>query len=119
MKRTYNFHRSCWRYKHGNIKESENHPCYFCGYDLPMKIVDKIECKVCGIMVCPSCHNCLCTISDLQYKTLCRLHKKYCCNLSNYKGKVTLRKPYDLTIAKGFFKAVEVCYNAERDNGTI
>jgi hypothetical protein len=117
--RLYDYHRTCWRYTYGYVDASEKHPCYFCGYDLPMKIVDKIECKVCGTMVCPSCHGCLCTISDLQYNTLIRLHKKYCCNLPKYKGVVELAEPYDSNLTNGFVKAINVCFEAEKKNGNI
>lgn len=117
--RLYDYHRTCWRYKYGQVDKKENHPCYFCGNLLPMKFVDKIECKICGTMVCPSCHNCLCTITDLQYQTLIRLHKKYCCALPKYTGHVELESPYDTTLERGFVKAINVCYDAEKKNGNI
>jgi hypothetical protein len=117
--RTYNYHRSCWRYKHGNVRKSEDHPCYFCGELLPMKYVDRRECVVCGIMKCPACHNCLCTITDLQYSTLIRIHKKYCCHLDKYNGIIELDKPCDPTLANNYLKVLQTCSSAERENGNI
>lgn len=117
--RTYNYHRSCWRYKHGNIGADENHPCYFCGHELPMKYVDETECKVCGIMICPICKNCLCTITDLQYSTLIRIHEKHCCHLNEYKGKIELEEPYDHRLVENYLTTIQTCYDAEKKKGNV
>ena len=117
--RTYNYHRSCWRYKKGKVKSSESHPCYFCGEMLEMKFVDKRECAVCGIMKCPSCHNCLCTITDVQYSTLIRIHEKYCCHLDEYKGVIELEEPYDHKLVENFLKTLFVCYSCEKENWNL
>lgn len=117
--RSYDYHRTCWRYTYGNVDEGENHPCYFCGYDLPMKFVDKRECVVCGIMVCPSCKNCLCTITDEQYSTLIRIHEKYCCNLPEYSNEIELEKPYDQAIVDQFVKVLNTCWGYEYEKGNL
>jgi len=117
--RIYNYHRSCWRYKYGHVGSEESHPCYFCGHNLPMKDVDKIECKVCGVMICPKCGKCLCTISDFQYMTLCRIHQKYCCRLPKYEGKIELELPYDSGLVKNYLTTIQTCFDAEKKNGNI
>jgi len=117
--RSYNFHQSCWRYKKGSIGKEENHPCFFCGHPLSLHLIDKMECKTCGIIKCPSCENCLCSIPNLQYKTLCRLHEKYCCNLPNFKGIIELGGPVSLVIVNNFVKTIQVCYDTEKKNGNI
>ena len=117
--RTYDYHRTCWRYSHGNVQANEDHPCYFCGEPLPMKYVDKRECKVCGIMVFPQCHNCLCTISDVQYSTLIRIHKKYCCHLNEYKGSILLEEPFDHELVRNYLETIQTCYDAEKELGNI
>jgi hypothetical protein len=117
--RSYDYHRTCWRYKYGHVSKNENHPCYFCGHGLPMKFVDKRECVVCGIMVCPSCKNCLCTITDEQYSTLIRIHEKYCCNLPDFIGRIELEKPYDQAIVNQFIKVLTKCRGYEYEKGNL
>jgi hypothetical protein len=101
------------------VKKEESHPCYFCGHLLPLKNVDKTECKTCGVMLCPKCKNCLCTITDLQYSTLIQIHQKYCCNLPKYSGFIQLKEPYDRQIVRNFVQTLNVCYKAEKENGNI
>lgn len=91
----YNFHNSCWRFTKGNITPDERHPCFFCGYSISLEVPD---CPHCGIMPCPNCGKCLCNIPILTYITLIRIHKKYCCNLPEFNGKICLDGFVDNTL---------------------
>lgn len=121
MLRNYNFHRSCWRYKNGKVHSDESHPCFFCGHELPMKDAAQTECKECGIIVCPNCHNCMCTISDMEYQTLERIHNMYCKHLYKWDGSIYLnpRVPFSQNIVAQCEKTLQRCYELEVKNGTI
>lgn len=89
MNRNYNFHQSCYRYKQEKIPDiNEKHPCFFCGSSLSLSV--NKECKKCGIMICPECNNCLCTISDIKYFTLTAIHEQFCCHLDKYTGFIVI-----------------------------
>lgn len=99
MKRDYNFHRSCYRWKQKKTPDlNEPHPCFFCGSNLSLSV--NKECKKCGIMICPKCNNCLCTISDDKYITVTAIHEKYCCHLDQFTGDITI---------EGDKKLIETC----------
>ena len=109
-KRNYNFHRSCWRYEHGNVDENEIHPCFFCGHSIALTTP---ECKECGIMVCAECNHCLCTISDSEYETLVTIHSLYCCHLDQFTGKIKMPLPAHQGIVRQCEKTLQNCYNLE------
>jgi hypothetical protein len=94
---SYDFHRSCWRYKNGNISSSEEHKCFFCKTPIPLT---SNECLECGIMPCPNCGKCLCNIPLLSKITLIRIHEKYCCNLDKFDGQIILNGFVDNDIIK-------------------
>lgn len=111
--RTYDYHRTCWRYKFGKVGKNEEHPCYICGKPIPLKHVDKLECGVCGVMICPNCHNCLCTLSDQDYNTLIHIHKNYCCNLDKFDGTIELTREHSLHIGTNFLQVLNKCKEYE------
>lgn len=102
----YDFHHTCWRFKHGLISPDEKHPCFFCGFDISISTDD---CLSCGIMPCPSCKRCLCNIPLLTYITLIRIHKKYCCNLPKFTGRIELDGFVDNTLIRNCEKTLARC----------
>ena len=70
----------CVRY--GNMTSDEEHPCYICGYPIPVTIE---YCK-CGIIKCPKCGACACSssMSEDTFNALITLRSKYCCNPFNF-----------------------------------
>jgi len=106
----YNFHHSCWRFKYGFISSDEKHPCFFCGFQIDISVND---CLNCGIMPCPSCKKCLCNIPLLTYITLIRIHKKYCCNLPEFDGKIKLSGFVDNDLICNCEKTLIHCKNLE------
>lgn len=70
----------CVRY--GNMKWTEKHPCYICGYPIPVTLK---YCK-CGIIKCPKCGACACesSMSKEVFSALIKLRNKYCCNPINF-----------------------------------
>lgn len=106
----YDFHRSCWRYLHGKVLETEAHPCFFCGEDIPLTTT---ECGKCGIMICPGCGKCLCNISVLARITMFKVHQTYCCHLPDFKGKIELSGPVDADVVRHCEKSLMVCAQKE------
>lgn len=88
--RTYNFSRTCYRYNDYrlNPEDYEKHPCFFCGDAVISSFLE--DCKVCRTPVCPTCGDCVCTITDEAYKLLVFLHKRYCKKLNEYDGNIDL-----------------------------
>jgi hypothetical protein len=115
FKRSYNFHRCCYRYQEGRtVPDTEIHPCFFCGEKIPLKTK---ECLTCGIMPCPSCGKCLCSLHDIEYEALTYLHNRYCKHLANFIGVVyipsKLHIPETVDIMNHFLNAVSHCYEME------
>lgn len=108
--RVYNFHKTCWRHTFGHVSPSEVHECFFCADKIPLTTH---ECAKCGIMICPSCHNCLCSISPYTYDTLVRIHSKYCCDLPNFEGKIELDGIVDMGIIKRCETVLQTCFDLE------
>jgi len=106
----YNFHANCWRFKHGHISPDENHPCFFCCYEINVTVPD---CPQCGIMPCPQCRRCLCNIPFLTYMTLIRIHKKYCCNLPEFSGVIELNGFVDNDVIHNCEKTLKHCKSLE------
>jgi hypothetical protein len=101
---------TCWRFKHGEIKENELHTCFFCGHDIEVTVSD---CEGCGIVACPKCKRCLCNIPLITYITVKRIHRKYCCNLPNFIGEIELDGVVDMNVVKHCRKTLKTC--AERE----
>jgi hypothetical protein len=108
--KSYNFQGSCWRFKYGKMDINEKHPCFFCGSGISIKTKD---CPKCGIMPCPDCGKCLCNIPLLSYITLIRIHKKYCCNLPLFNGRIVLSGFVDNDIIKNCEKTIDYCARKE------
>jgi len=108
---SYNFHNSCWRFKHGFISPDEKHPCFFCGFQIDISVMD---CPKCGIMPCPKCGKCLCNIPLLTYITLIRIHEKYCCNLPEFDGKIKLSGFVDNDLICNCEKTLSYCKSLEK-----
>lgn len=103
----YNFHHSCWRFTNRHPpRRWEVHPCFFCGQGIQ---IGTNECPTCGIMICPVCHNCLCTVPALTRLTLFRIHAKYCCDLPNFSGKIELDGFVDNDVIKRCETALRDC----------
>ena len=116
MNRDYDFHNTCWRFKHGCVSEDEHHPCFFCGY--PIKVATE-DCSVCGIMKCPFCGKCLCNITDNKYKTVTTIHNCFCKHLDIWEGIILPSKEADLTVIKHCERAIQNCYDIEKTLGNI
>lgn len=107
----YKFNRSCWRYRDGRmVDENEYHPCFFCGFEISLRVPD---CGKCGIMPCPSCKRCLCNIPFISYLTLVRIHEKYCCNLPQFSGDIKLDGIVDMDIINRVTQVVKRCAKLE------
>lgn len=106
----YDFHRNCWRYQRKSVEETEHHPCYFCGSSL---ILTTRECDECGIMICPECGHCLCSIPLLTYITLIKIHENYCCHLDTFKGTIKLEGIVDNALVKNCEHVLTNCAKIE------
>jgi hypothetical protein len=111
-------HHTCWRYKHGCVRPSEEHPCYYCGFDIPLSTK---ECPECGVMICPSCGKCNCNVPLISRLTVHQIHSKYCMHLDKWKPgfRITLDGIIDNDVVKNFHKILNRCYIYEREQGNI
>lgn len=110
MDRTYKFGSCCWRFEHGHIHPDEKHPCFFCGYSISVR---EDDCSTCGIMPCPNCKNCLCTINDIKYLTVIAIHHLYCKKLDTFAGKIDLPEGFDKDVIRCCEHAIKHCYAVE------
>jgi len=102
--------KACVRY--GNMKFSETHPCYICGFPIPVTIT---YCR-CGIIKCPECGACACpsSMGEETFKALIKLRNKYCCNPINFAKGIDLRADdYLLKLVPNYKTAFNYCRNLE------
>lgn len=102
----------CVRY--GNMKWDEKHPCYICGYPIPVTIE---YCK-CGIIKCPRCGACACpsSMSNRVFEALVTLRNRYCCNPINFARGIDLRfrdNQILLKLVPHYKTALDYCRNLE------
>ena len=100
----------CCRY--GNMDWDEKHPCYICGYPIPVTIK---YCK-CGIIKCPKCGTCACPSSMSQevFDALIKLRSKYCCNPINFAKGVDYEEDKELLrLVPNYHTAFNYCRNLE------
>ena len=101
----------CVRY--GSMTMDETHPCYFCGFPIPVTLE---YCK-CGIVPCPECHNCYCTITKEVQDALVKLRNKYCCNPINFARGIGYETDSDLQKLVPHYKtAFNYCRNLELES---
>lgn len=67
-----------------SIQKDEKHPCFFCGYPIPVFVTE--SCPVCSLMICPKCKRCMCSLSKEDQDALKRIHLKYCCDYEQLKN---------------------------------
>jgi len=104
----------CVRYS--NMEWDEKHPCYICGYPIPVTIP---YCK-CGIIKCPKCGACACpsSMSEEVFEALITLRNKYCCNPINFAQGINLGlEPKKITklleLVPHYKTALDYCRNLE------
>lgn len=105
----YKMSHSCWRFQHGTIASDEVHPCFFCGQGIPL---GTLECKCCGIMVCPACGKCLCNVPLISKITMFMIYAQYCHYLPNFRGRIDpteLGRFVDMDVVKNAEKAIKFC----------
>ena len=109
----------CCRY--GNMKWDEKHPCYICGYPIPVTIE---YCK-CGIIKCPKCGACACPSSMRKevFEALIKLRNKYCCNPINFAKGIpeftSLEEKKLLDLVPHYETAFNYCRNLEIESAKI
>lgn len=98
----------CVRY--GSMTMDETHPCYFCGFPIPVTLE---YCK-CGIVKCPQCHNCYCTITKEVQDALITLRNRFCCNPFNFVNGLDTRDYRELLrLVPHYPDALNYCRNLE------
>lgn len=99
----------CVRYY--DHKEGEEHPCYWCGTPIPIK-VGMSCCPNCGGAFCPECKKCWCNILVGEAEALRKLRDKYCCNLIHFTNGVQPGDPEENLIKQFvpcFQQALDYC----------
>ena len=74
----------CVRAKRHRDFTGEEHPCYWCGYAMPIG-ESTLDCDKCDGVFCPKCGKCLCNVTDEEFEALRVLRHKYCCNSFHFK----------------------------------
>jgi|APSaa5957512535_1039671.scaffolds.fasta_scaffold00685_39 hypothetical protein len=106
----YDLKASCWRLKKGSNPEGEEHDCFFCGHGIAIeKDWEKDMCPDCDLIPCTSCKKCLCNVPVLSRITVARIHKKYCCNLPDFIGKIELDGFVDMNVIRNAEKTLSNC----------
>ena len=109
----------CVRY--GNMKWGEKHPCYICGYPIPVAL----EYCECGIIKCPKCGACACpsSMSKEVFEALITLRNKYCCNPINFAKGVPKFIPLEekklLELVPNYETALNYCRNLEIEASNV
>ncbi len=78
--------KQCVRARNREIKESEDHICWFCGSPITIASSIKTFCKKCGLMKCTTCGLCFCDATENEKKYLLWINEKYCCNEEKLKN---------------------------------
>jgi hypothetical protein len=103
---------ACVRFKRMRNFEGELHPCFWCGFAIPIN-KDLKYCPTCHGIFCPGCGKCMCNVTDEQYEALRLLRRKYCCNSHCFrKGMVESDRKY-LALVPSFEVALNYCRRQE------
>ena len=105
----------CIRTVLDNIKPDEKHPCYFCGKKI--EVGEAVKCLECGHLKCTHCGKCYCDGTELEKRTLVRIHKRYCRNMVAILDFTHIDIRGDENIIKNATRALEYCRNKLQNGG--